>query len=292
VGGAALSSALLGVDRIAVVPSPSAVSLTTSDGVRLAAQHWDTGLRDLGCVVAHGFTGSSQTLRVVAICRELASRGIGVLAVDLRGHGGSGGYSTVGADETHDIAASVDWLRGHGYRRVAALGWSMGGSAVLRYAGLGGPVDAVVSVSSPGRWFERGTRPMRVLEWMVSHRSGRVLLRLTRHTRVSPVAWAVTPEAPHEVVGAIAPTPLLVVHGDADHYFPMEHPELLRAAAPDAHVWIEPGMAHAETATEPELVQRIADWLTAADGANLGTGGTRVPRTAVDAQVCDDGARD
>ena len=37
------------------------------------------------------------------------------------------------------------WLRAQGYRRVAVLGWSMGGSVVLRHAGLGGDADAVVS---------------------------------------------------------------------------------------------------------------------------------------------------
>ena len=32
-------------------------------------------------------------------------------------------------------------------------------------------------------------------------------------------------------------------------------------AAPRAQVWIESGMGHAETATTPELVARIAAWL-------------------------------
>lgn len=31
------------------------------------------------------------------------------------------------------------------------------------------------------------------------------------------------PPSPLEVVSAIAPTPLLVVHGDRDAYFPLEH---------------------------------------------------------------------
>jgi pimeloyl-ACP methyl ester carboxylesterase len=140
----------------------------------------------------------------------------------------------------------------------------MGGSSVLRYAGLGGEVDAVVSVSSPGRWFERGTRPMRIVHWLCETRTGRFVLRVGRGTRLASESWEITPEAPHEVVGSIAPTPLLIVHGDSDHYFPLEHVELLREAAPGAAVWLEEGMGHAETATTPELVNRIATWLRAA----------------------------
>lgn len=237
------------------------IVLTTSDGIRLASRHWDTGLRDLGCVVAHGFTGSSRTPSVQAISRVLAAEGAGVLAIDFRGHGGSGGRSTVGAEEIHDVAAAVGWLRAHGYSRVAVLGWSMGGSAVLRYAGLGGDADAVVSISSPGRWYERGTRPMRIVHWLCETRTGHVALRVGRRTRMAGSQWDPVPAAPHEVAGLISPTPLLIVHGDADHYFPLPHADLLRDAAPGAAVWIEPGMGHAESATTPELVARIAGWI-------------------------------
>lgn len=260
---------------------PQRVSLSTQDGVRLAARYWESGLRDVGCVVAHGFTGSASKPHVVAICRELRAAGFGVLAPDLRGHGGSAGRCTAGDLERYDVAAAVGWLRRQGYRQVVTLGWSMGGSAVLRHAGLGGAADtaaeAVVSVSSPGLWFERGTRPMRIVHWMCETRTGRLGTRLLRRTRVVGTWPEQAPAAPAEVVGAIG-VPLLIVHGDADHYFPMRHVEALRAAAPGADVWVEPGMGHAETATTPDLLARIVDWVAAA--------------TAADARVCDDGSRD
>jgi pimeloyl-ACP methyl ester carboxylesterase len=263
------------------------VAYTTSDGVRLVGLHWDIGLRDLGCVVAHGFTGSSRVEHVQQICRTLTSHGAGVLAPDLRGHGSSGGRSTVGDLEVHDIAASVAWLRERGYQKIAILGWSMGGSAVLRFAGLGGDVDAVVSVSAPGRWFERGTRPMRIVHWLCETRTGRTVLRVARGTRLAHDGWVEVPEAPHEVVGAIHPTPLLIVHGDADHYFGMDHLELLRTGAPEAAVWVEAEMGHAETATTPELVGRIADWLH----GELGTG-RPVTAGPASGEVCDDSPHD
>lgn len=243
---------------------PEPVCLRTCDGVRLAAAYWDAAGRDVGCVVAHGFTGSSRNENVRRICRGLSRHGVGVLAPDFRGHGRSGGRGTAGADEIHDVAAAVAWLRAAGYRWVAVLGWSMGGTAALRHAGLGGDADAVVSVSAPGLWFERGTRPMRRVHWMFESRAGRAATRVLRRTRISAEAWTTTPAAPAEVAGAIAPRPLLIVHGDADPYFPLHHVEALAAAAPDADVWIEPGMGHAEVATTPELVDRLAAWVLAA----------------------------
>jgi predicted alpha/beta-fold hydrolase len=237
------------------------VVLQTDDGVRLAADHWDLGARDVGAVVAHGFTGSSRNPHVQRICARLAEQGMGVLALDFRGHGRSAGLSTAGGDEIHDVAAAVTYVREQGYRTVVTLGWSMGGTAVLRHAGLGGDADVVVSVSAPGTWFERGTRAMRVVHWMFEKRLGRTATRLLRRTRVASQGWTVVPEAPAEVVGAIAPRPLLIVHGEADHYFPLTHVEALAAAAPSAQVWVEPMMGHAEVATTAELLHRIAQWV-------------------------------
>lgn len=256
------------------VTQPRTVALRTSDGVRLVADHWPCGdagfggSRAIACVVAHGFTGSARNVHVQRICQGLVEHGIAVLAPDFRGHGRSSGRGTAGADEIHDIAAAVQWLRGAGYRFVAILGWSMGGTAVLRHAGLGGDADAVVSVSAPGLWSERGTRSMRTVHWMFEKRTGRAATRVLRRTRVSADGWQSLPEAPADVVGSIAPRPLLLVHGAADRYFPMHHVEALASGAPTAHVWIEARMGHAELATTAELIERIAGWVLAAGAAH------------------------
>jgi pimeloyl-ACP methyl ester carboxylesterase len=257
---------------------PQDVALQTSDGVRLAARYWASTPAELGCVVGHGFTGSSRNEHVHRICAALAAQGMAVLAPDFRGHGRSQGFGTAGADEIYDVAAAVAWLRARDFRFVAVLGWSMGGTAVLRYAGLGGDADAVVSVSAPGTWFERGTWPMRLVHWMFLSRTGRTATRYLRRTRLSNAGWPTVPEAPAEVAGAIAPRPLLIIHGDDDHYFPAHHVESLAAGAPMAQVWREPGMGHAEVATTIELIDRIAGWVRAAHERA--------------AQVCDDERRD
>ena len=241
------------------------VTLTTSDGVAIAGDYWPADGAGIAYVVAHGFTGSRSIPRVRRISIQLAGTAAAVLAFDFRGHGGSGGYSTVGDLEVHDLTAAVEFLRAEGHTHVAVLGWSMGGSVALRYAGLGGDVDAVVSVSSPGHWWERGTAPMRLVHWAAETRLGRLTTRLATHTRLGGTGWAELPQSPVEVVAAIAPRPLLIVHGDADRYFPIRHAEALVAAAGGtAEFWREQGMGHAESATTPALVERIDQWVRAA----------------------------
>ena len=70
------------------------------------------------------------------------------------------------------------------------------------------------------------------------------------------------PLAPHEAVERIAPTPLLIVHGDADAFFPLEHAhQLFEAAREPKELWIEPGYGHAESAATPDLIKRIGTWI-------------------------------
>jgi pimeloyl-ACP methyl ester carboxylesterase len=243
-------------------PEPAAMTLTTSDGVRIDAGHL-AGEAGLCIVLAHGFTGSWRQPALRRIAAGLHRHG-GVLALDFRGHGRSGGRSTVGDREVLDVAAAVAAVRELGYARIATVGFSMGGAVALRHAGLHGGVHGVVSVSSPGRWYYRGTVPMRRVHWAIERWTGRLAVRVTRGTRISATGWDPVPEAPHEIVGRIAPVPLLVVHGDADPFFPLEHAEQLYAAAGEPReLWIERGFGHAEAAATPELVDRLGEWVAA-----------------------------
>ncbi|MEU9835148.1 alpha/beta hydrolase [Streptosporangium sp. NPDC048047] len=305
----------------------------TEDDVRIDAAHTPSrGPADLGIVVAHGFTGSLRELTTRRITHVLSEFG-GVVSFDFRGHGRSGGLSTVGDLEVLDLEAAVRHARMIGYTRVATVGFSMGAAVVVRHAGLrgaarsggtggamvgpagdgllsgaggglsagavlspvmdgpmdpdGGAVvagrdgpgpdlvntaltdgrgraDAVISVSSPARWYYRGTKPMRQVHWAIERRLGRWAARVGRGTRIRKEGWDPVPLAPYEAAATITPTPLLVVHGDADSFFPVEHALQLYGAARDPReLWIEPGFGHAETAATPELIRRIGAWVSA-----------------------------
>ncbi|MGW1181624.1 alpha/beta hydrolase [Streptomyces drozdowiczii] len=265
--------------------------LRADDGTRIEAVYDPCTADDATetvIVVAHGFTGSVDR-PAVRRAVETFSRYAAVVTFSFRGHGRSGGLSTVGDREVLDLAAAVAWARSLGHRRVVTVGFSMGGSVVLRHAALYGDraadagdgggdgcvaerggrtgaredahADVVVSVSAPARWYYRGTAPMRRLHWMVTSATGRLVGRYGFRTRIHREAWDPVPLSPVGAAGMIAPAPLLIVHGDRDPYFPLDHPRMLATAAGDAaELWLERGMGHAENAADETLLTRIADW--------------------------------
>jgi pimeloyl-ACP methyl ester carboxylesterase len=241
-------------------PVLKARTLVTNDGVPIDATHLP-GDPELAIVMAHGFTLSWSRDYVWRVATWL-NRSAGVVTFDFRGHGRSGGLSTMGDREIRDLDVAVGYARELGYQRVAAVGFSMGGSVVVRYAGLVGGLDAAVSVSGPGRWYYRGTKRMRRVHWAVERRTGRLVTRAWLKTRVSPVRWDPVPVPPAEAAARIAPTPFLVVHGDRDLFFPVDHAyQLYEAAREPKELWIVPGFGHAESGATSELVDRIGGWV-------------------------------
>jgi len=244
-------------------PVIKAETLVTDDRVPIEAVHL-AGDSAVAFVVAHGFTLDWRRPNVWRVTSQLNRFG-GALVFDFRGHGRSGGFSTLGDKEIYDLDVVVRYARELGYRRVVAVGFSMGASIVLRHGGLIGGVDAVVSISGPGRWYYKGTPSMRRVHWAVENRAGRILTRRFLNTRISQGRWDPVPLPPAEAAALITPTPLLIVHGDRDNYFPADHAEqLFEAANQPKELWIVPGLAHAESAVSEELVDRIARWALAA----------------------------
>ncbi|WP_209496050.1 alpha/beta hydrolase [Streptomyces sp. PvR006] len=257
------------VDVSLITPGSRRAMLRTDDDVRIEAVYEPspTPVTDTAVVVAHGFTGSADRPAVRRAARVFAERGAAVITFSFRGHGASGGLSTLGDREVLDLTAAVRWARELGHARVATVGFSMGGSVVLRHAALAretdGRADAVAAVSAPARWYYRGTAPMRRLHWVVTRPTGRLVGRYGLRTRIDSRAWDPVPLSPVEAVPLIAPTPLLIVHGDRDAYFPLDHPRML-AGAGEAELWLERGMGHAENAADEELLARVGNWLTRA----------------------------
>ncbi|MBA6436817.1 alpha/beta fold hydrolase [Streptomyces sp. GMR22] len=324
----------------AVAEGEQRAMLLTDDGVSIEARYQPSpgpGSEPSGrlaLVVGHGFSGALERPALRRVASAFQQR-TAVITFSFRGHGRSGGRSTVGDREVLDLAAAVRWARRLGHRRVATVGFSMGGSVVIRQAALyrkadeiqslqdvhqgertgrspgrtdgvlgspedvpgspaevtdapAGPIDgaasagsadsaasagpadgaapdAVVAVSSPARWYYRGTAPMRRLHWAITRPTGRLVSRYGLRTRIDPGGWVVDPLSPVAAAPLVAPTPLLIVHGDRDPYFPLDHPRMLASAADPStsELWIEPGYGHAETAASPELLARIADWAAA-----------------------------
>ncbi|MBW3657002.1 MAG: CocE/NonD family hydrolase [Actinobacteria bacterium] len=235
--------------------------LVTEDGTRLAATYLPGpgGAHGPAVVLAHGFAANRRKPAYAYLADGLAQR-MSVLSLDLRGHGRSGGVSTLGDREALDVAAGCAWLRAYGHPWVAAVGLSMGATSVLHAGARGTPADALVVVSATARFrMPAETAPMQRLAsvWHTPwKRHG--LRALLRVRIVPPAAWE-SPGHPEELAAAVA-APLLVVHGVDDAYFPVEDAEAIAArAAGPATLWIEPaGFGHAEDGITPVFVDALA----------------------------------
>jgi uncharacterized protein len=213
------------------------ITLQTRDGLRLNA--WLTPTQN-GAAVAlvHGYGGSRADMLDEA--QLLQTHGYGVLMLDSRCHGESEGtVYTHGDRERADISAVVDYLStmpGVLPGRIALLGFSTGtaqvaleGTRDARVAALilEAPVSSILKFTDDeyGRWRFVSTP----VAQFVMRRYGIDV------DAVSPV----------RVIAALAPRPLLIVHGDRDPIIPLARArEVYRAAREPKELLIIHGAGH------------------------------------------------
>lgn len=240
------------------VPS-HAFAVTTEDGVRIVGTRLGAVGADLPAVVlVHGLMGWHAKPRF-AVFAEHLTEWFTVYAFDMRGHGDSEGVSDFGGVEIYDVDAVVALVRQAGHASVVTVGTSQGGIAVLRHAALLGGVDAVVGISSLASWNWRDDADpvaRRQLDAHIGSRAGRAALR----------AWGVhlpdqweEPESPEEVVGKIAPTPVVIIHGSDDRLFSPDHAQrLYDAASEPKRLLLGDGFGHAEDGLTRAFGLRLA----------------------------------
>lgn len=127
------------------------ITLTTSDDIELKA--WYAPAKNGSAVlILHGATSSREGVRNHALL--LASKGYGVLAVDLRGHGESGGdgVNGFGWKSELDIEASLSFLTQQDPNlHLHAIGLSMGAEALLSAASRFPQIESIVSEGATHR---------------------------------------------------------------------------------------------------------------------------------------------
>ncbi len=134
------------VDSAALSVAHEQLRLRTADGDDIAA--WYVPSRNgSALLVVHGSGGSREGL--VAHLELLARHGYGALAIDLPGHGESGGHaSLLGANAQPAVTAALDWLaaRRDVYpNRIGGLGLSLGAEVLLEAASREPRLLAVVA---------------------------------------------------------------------------------------------------------------------------------------------------
>jgi pimeloyl-ACP methyl ester carboxylesterase len=218
------------------------VTFQPRDEPRLLLRAWwmTEGIPKAGLVMVHGGGGNRAQPFTdwLQLAGTLAQHGYGVLALDLRNHGESSdtpGGPTFGPDEANDVIAAIDFLqRRNPGMRFAAIGHSMGGQTALYAAARDPRLEAVISdstytdIASITPAFAHAATGLPSLLfgapfiWSAQHLHGLALDQ----------AHAV------DVIGSLAPRPVLLIHNAADPIVPLEQARALAQAYPGAELWI------------------------------------------------------
>ncbi len=132
---------------------PIRMNLRAPGGPALAGLLWPAPEGTPGVVIVPGL--GSRKDNHADMGRALSAAGMAALALDLRGHGDSGGALDGGCVD--DVATALDTLAARGHTRLGLRGSSMGGMLALRAAAGDRRVRAVVAICAarPGALADR-----------------------------------------------------------------------------------------------------------------------------------------
>jgi fermentation-respiration switch protein FrsA (DUF1100 family) len=194
-------------------------------------------------IMCHGiWTGRRECL---PLALRFQAAGYNVLTFDFRAHGLSDGrFTSVGHHETNDVLGAVEFVKGRSEvdpARIGVVGFSMGAAAAIQASARCSDVAALVADSAYANFLD------------AAKSSFRMITRVP-HFPLAPMAmrwakWLVNVDAnqlrPMDVIGRIAPRPVLIAHGARDAIVPVRHADILfKAAGEPKELWIDPDAHH------------------------------------------------
>ena len=122
------------------------IFLKTSDGIKLALNHYKTGHKKV-IIIVHGWFMTKDSKAFSNLAEDF-SRYYDVISFDCRGHGKSSGFYTFTSKEPVDLKAVVDYAKKQ-YGEIYLAGFSLGGALVLIHSALYNDIDKIIAVSAP-----------------------------------------------------------------------------------------------------------------------------------------------
>lgn len=218
------------------IPALRNVAFATPNGVTLSGVYAPPR-NGAAIVLTHGSNGERSD--VLPEARILSRAGFGVLAFDWPGHGLSDGQIHWGAGERAALTAALDFLAREpdvNTSKLGALGFSMGGYITAQVAAGDERLRAVVLASSPND-------PLEHLRW--EYRQWGPLTQWPALLALKLGGMPVDELVPQQIIGRIAPRPLMLVAGQKDELVPNWMTRKLYAAAGDPkRLLIVPNAGH------------------------------------------------
>jgi fermentation-respiration switch protein FrsA (DUF1100 family) len=274
-----------------------------SDGLSLAGvlhlpEGYRSGERRPAFIVLHGFGGNKESGNGITITEQLVRWGYAAMRFDFRGCGESGGQRAwiLCLDQVEDTKHAITYMSGRAEvdpTRIALIGSSFGAAVAVYTAGVDERVAAVVSSGGWGNGERKFRRQhptpeawRRFTEMLARGREHREktgeslmvprfdIVPIPEHLR-SNLNQASVMEFPAEtaqsmydfraddVVGRVAPRPLLLLHSANDSVTPTEESiELFRRARQPAELHLLSEVDHFMFGEEnARVLQLTLDWL-------------------------------
>ncbi|MGD9116988.1 MAG: alpha/beta hydrolase [Dehalococcoidia bacterium] len=271
-----LGHTITDIERLPITETPADYGLeyedvtfiSRVDDLSLEGWYLPAADSDVVIIMVHGAEQhrADPSIKMLEIAAGLVEHGYGVLMFDMRGHGESEGERmSAGYLEVRDLGGAVDYVSGQGFDKIGVLGFSMGGATAVMTAADCPEIDALVVDSAYAdlndmlepQFAERSPFPrffLKPLLVMVKFMYG------IDFTAVKPV----------DVVGVIAPRPILFIQGELDDTVPPAHAYSFYEAAanPADELWIIPDVGHVEAyRTYPEeYLERVLAFFDGALG--------------------------
>ncbi|MFN8388716.1 MAG: alpha/beta hydrolase [Bdellovibrionota bacterium] len=209
-------------------------------------------------LLLHGLNANKGNF--LPIAAAFAAVDYPVLIFDLEGHGESDGrLTTLGFREKRDVAAGVAWLRSrYPGRAPVALGYSLGGAALLQFAADDFPFQRIVVDATYSSLreivdekFLRFTGPFEPALWYQLTFWGKLW-----------TGFDLSQVDNRDALRKLDSSRLMLIHGTEDAMISFRHCRLLeQAARGPILVWEVKGANHLQTVTDPQYVSRVDAFL-------------------------------
>ena len=230
-------------DAEAVGLAPERVTLTTADGLALAA-HWVHVAEPAAVVVFVSGTHGPSVTAFFGHAAMLAEAGYAALLVELRARGESEGERIgLAYDEVLDLQAGVAEVRSrpaYAGAPIVAYGLSLGGATAINAAGVTPEIAGVVSLSAFSSWSDVFIDASGLPGPIATVQRPFVELYLGLVYGFDRLDLV-----PRRQIERLGDRPALLVHSRGDSQVPFASFERIVASAPDhVETWVREGGAH------------------------------------------------